>query len=177
MKNKLYCFAAIILIGGGSLRGCAGAATHRIPQLVERIKPSRIVEERPGLWANGTKRMVEKIDSIDFDASTHNRQFSHYPSYNQLGNPSCSVVLDLSYQQKRLDNMMSEVNRAVFLSKPILSPHNNKRSIQPTVMCYDDYLLLLQRSNDSCSVANIWLNPIPLKKAHYLQMNNSYPAN
>lgn len=176
MKNKLYCFAAIFLIGSGALRGCAGAAARHIPGFFEKVNPVRIVKEHPG-YAYGAKKVVESIDSLDFDAGTHNRQFSHYPSYNQLGNPSCSVVLDLSYQQKRLDNMMSEVNRAVFLSKPILSPHNNKRSIQPTVMCYDDYLLLLQRSNDSCSVANIWLNPIPLKKAHYLQMNNSYPAN
>lgn len=139
MKNKLYCFAAIFLIGSGALRGCAGTAARLIPGFFEKVNPVRIVKEHPG-YAYGAKKVAENIDSIDFDASTHNRQFSHYSSYNQLGNPSCPVELDLSYQQKRLDHMMSEVNRAVYLSKPIHSPHNNKRSIQPTVLNYDEYL-------------------------------------
>ena len=176
MKNKLYCFAAIFLIGSSALRGCAGAASRHIPEFLEKVNPVRIVKEHPG-YAYGAKWMVEKIDSIDFDAGTHNRQINYLPSYNYIGRDSRPIDLDLSYQQMRLDNMMNEVNWAVFLSKPIHSPHDNKRIIQPTVMSYDEYLLLFQRSNDSCSVANIWLNPIPLKKAHYLQMNNSYPAN
>ncbi len=172
--RKLYCFAAIFLIGSGALRGCVGAAAHRIPQLVERIKPSRVVEERPGLWANGAKRMVEKIDSIDFDASTHNRQISHYPSYNQLGSHSRSVELDLSYQQKRLDEMMREVNRSILYSS---SHQQNMQGQQHELSEYEEWINQFQRSKDSCSTANIWNNPIPLKKARYLQMNNSYPAN
>lgn len=113
MKNKLYCFAAIFLIGSGAFRGCAGAASRRVPQLFERIKPSRIVEEKTGLWANGTKRMVEKLDSIDLGTNYQNRQIGHYPTYNQQDSHTRSVVLDFSDQQKQLDAMMREVNKSV----------------------------------------------------------------
>lgn len=173
MKNNLYCFAAIFLIGSSALRGCAGAAFRHIPEFFEKVNPVRIIKEHPG-YAYGAKKVVESIDSLDFDASAHNRQISHYPSYNQLGSHSSSVELDLSYQQKRLDEMMREVNRSILYSS---SHQQNMQGQQHELSEYEEWINQFQRSKDSCSTANIWNNPIPLKKARYLQMNNSYPAN
>lgn len=175
--HKLYCYAAIFLIGSGALRGCVGAASRHIPNFLEKVNPVRIVKEHPG-YAYGAKMVVESIDSLDFGDNKKKLYSTRKPPKDYFL-PSKNYYLpfdaSLSYQQKSLDDMMREVNRwSILYSSPLLQ---NEQSQQQEFSEYEEWSNQIPRNNDSCSTANIWHNPIPLKKAHYLQIEECYPAN
>lgn len=119
MKNKLYCFAAIFLIGGSGLRGCIGSASRHIPELLEKANPVRVVKEHPE-YVHGTKKVVEIIDSLDFSNDKKKLYLTRKPpkEYYLPVDPS------LLKQQSRIDEMMRHINFSVASSFPEDSTSN-----------------------------------------------------
>lgn len=159
-SSKLYCFAAIFLIGSGALRGCAGAASRHIPEFFEKVNPVRIVKEHPG-YAYGAKTIVQSIDSIDFGTSSHNRQVVPYPAYNQSGNHARSIDLGFTDQQKRLDDMMRDIDRSINYA---LSFNRISQRCQQD-LAFEEWLFRFQLNRDSCNIDDFWYHPIPIQKS------------
>lgn len=155
MKNKLYCFAA----GGSALRGCASAAFRRVPELIEKANLIQVVEENRGL-IYGAKTIVQSIDSIDFGTSSHNRQVVPSPAYNQSGNHARSIDLGFTDQQKRLDDMMRDIDRSVNYALSL--NRNSQRSQQD--LAFEEWLFRFQLNRDSCTIDDFWYHPIPIRK-------------
>lgn len=99
MKNKLYCYAAIFLIGTGALRGCVKSA-RKVPRLVERVKPSRTIEEPHTPWVYGVK-LFEELDSANIKLTVPKRQ---------LTAPGYSLSLDTIYIPMQLEEMKRQIN-------------------------------------------------------------------
>lgn len=119
MKNKLYCFTIIFLIGGSGLRGCVGEAVRYIPELLEKVNPVRVVKEHPG-YAYGAKKVVEVIDSLDYGNDKKQLYSTRKPPKDYY------LPLDASLleQQRRLDEMMRDINSSIVLSFPEDSSSN-----------------------------------------------------
>lgn len=122
MKNNLYCFAAIFLIGSSALRGCAGAAFRHIPEFFEKVNPVRIIKEHPG-YAYGAKKVVEVIDSLDYG----NDKKQLYSTRKLPKDYYLPVDTSLLNQQKRLDKMMNSINSSISLD----THHQNNQTSLP----------------------------------------------
>lgn len=101
MKNALYCYAAIFLIGSGALRNCA-SAVRRVPQLFERVKPSRAIEEPSRHWSYGAK-IVEGLDSANIELNAPKRQLN-------IPAPGYSPSLDSLSVHRQMEEMKRQIN-------------------------------------------------------------------
>lgn len=101
MKNTLFCYAAIFLIGSGAFRGCVRAA-RRVPQLFERVKPSRPIEEPIRPWSYGAK-IVEGLDSANIEFNAPNRQIN-------IPAPGCSPGIDSLSVHRQMEEMKRQIN-------------------------------------------------------------------